>query len=47
VRRTLDNPVIIGVGLLVALLLLIAGLTYRNTRQLNEDATWVGEPISG
>jgi len=31
----------IGVGLLVASLLLIAGLTYRNTRQLNEDATWV------
>ena len=37
-RRTFDNPVVIGVVLMVALLLLIAGLTYRNTRQLNEDA---------
>lgn len=36
-----DNPVVIGVGLVVASLLLIAGLTYRNTRQLNEDAGWV------
>ena len=40
-RRNFDNPVVIGVGLVLGLLLLIAGLTYRNTRQLNEDAGWV------
>ena len=36
-RRTFDNPVVIGGGLVLALLVLIVGLTYRNTRQLNED----------
>jgi len=41
VKRTFDNPVMIGVGLIVALLVIIASLNYRNTRQLNEDARWV------
>ena len=39
--RTLHTPVTIGLGLVVALLLLSASLAYRNTRQLNDDATWV------
>ena len=46
-RRTLDNPVTIGLGLVVALLLLVAGLNYRNTRQLNEDARWVAHLRQG
>ena len=39
--RTLHTPVTIGLGLVVALLLLSASLAYRNTRQLNDDATRV------
>ena len=31
----------IGAGVAVALLVLNVGLTYRNTRQLHDDATWV------
>src|SRR5262245_41302145 len=39
--RTFDKSVLVGVGLLVALLVGNAGLAYRNTRQLLEDAGWV------
>ena len=39
--RTLDKGVLVGVGLVVALLVGNAGLAYRNTRQLLEDAGWV------
>jgi len=38
VKRNFDSPVMVGVVLLVALLVLIPALTYRNIRQLNEDA---------
>ncbi len=41
VTTVFDARVRLGVGLLVAFLLLIAGLAYRNTRQLNQDAGWV------
>ena len=40
-RRTFDNSVVFGVALVLGLMLVIAGLTYRNTHQLNEDARWV------
>src|ERR1700730_10028629 len=40
-RRTFDRGVLAGIGLVVALLAVNAGLAYRNTRQLNEDAGWV------
>ena len=40
-ERTLDKSVLVGVGLVVALLVGNAGLAYRNTRQLLEDAGWV------
>ncbi|MEO8617132.1 MAG: PAS domain S-box protein [Luteolibacter sp.] len=40
-RRNFDNSVWVGVGLIVALLLLIPAIFYRNTRQLNMDARWV------
>ncbi len=43
VKRTFDHPVMIGVGLIVALLVINASLTYRNTRQLNERARWVAD----
>ena len=39
--RTFDKGVLVGVGLVVALLVGNAGLAYRNTRQLLEDAGWV------
>src|SRR5215472_7592475 len=39
--RTFDNSVLAGIGLVVALLVVNAGLAYRNTRQLLEDAGWV------
>ena len=39
--RTLDKGVLVGVGLVVALLVGNAGLAHRNTRQLREDAGWV------
>ena len=39
--RTLDRTVLLGGGLFAALLVLIAVLTYRNTKQLNDDAGWV------
>jgi PAS domain S-box-containing protein len=39
--RTFDKSVLVGVGLVVALLIVNAGLAYRNTRQLLEDAEWV------
>ncbi|HMF36804.1 MAG TPA: CHASE3 domain-containing protein [Isosphaeraceae bacterium] len=40
-RGTLDRTVLVGAGLFAALLVTIAALTYRNTSQLNEDASWV------
>jgi PAS domain S-box-containing protein len=39
--RAFDRSVLLGIGLVVALLVVNAGLAYRNTRQLNEDAGWV------
>src|ERR1700692_1801210 len=39
--RTFDKSVLVGIGLVVALLVVNAGLAYRNTRQLLEDAGWV------
>jgi len=41
IGRTLDRTVLVGGGLFAALLVAIAVLTYRNTRQLNDDAGWV------
>jgi PAS domain S-box-containing protein len=35
--RTLDRGLLVGIGLLVALLILNAGLAYYNTRQLRDD----------
>ena len=40
-KRTFDKGVLVGVGLVVALLVVNAGLAYRNTRQILEDAGWV------
>src|SRR5262249_48331785 len=40
-ERTFDKSVLVGVGLVVALLVVNVGLAYRNTRQLLEDAGWV------
>src|SRR5690348_11954367 len=40
-KRTFDKGVLVGVGLVVALLVGNAVLAYRNTRQLLEDAGWV------
>src|SRR4051812_44741702 len=37
----LDNRLVAGFGLLFALLVVSAGLTYHNTRQLDENAGWV------
>ena len=39
--RTLDKGVLIGLGSVVALLVVIPVLTYWNTNKLNEDARWV------
>src|SRR5438045_1876039 len=39
--RTFDKSVLVGLGLVVALLVGNAGLAYRNTSQLVEDAGWV------
>src|SRR5919204_6369306 len=39
--RTFDKSVLVGIGLVVALLVGNAGLAYRNTRQLTADAGWV------
>jgi PAS domain S-box-containing protein len=40
-RRSIDRSVLVGCGLVVALLILTALLTYWNTQRLNEDAAWV------
>jgi PAS domain S-box-containing protein len=40
-ERTFDKSVRVGVGLVVALLVVNAVLAYRNIRQLFEDAGWV------
>jgi PAS domain S-box-containing protein len=39
--RTFDKGVLVGIGLVVALLVVNAGLAYWNTRQLFENAGWV------
>ncbi len=39
----IDGPILIGIGLMVALLIINAGLTYRNTWQLQEDARTVAQ----
>src|SRR5438105_3472506 len=39
--RTFDKGVLVGIGLVVALLVVNAGLAYRNTRQLLEGADGV------
>src|SRR5919204_5126575 len=39
--RTFDKSVLVGIGLVVALLVGNAAVAYRNTRQLLEDAGWV------
>jgi PAS domain S-box-containing protein len=39
--RSLDRGMLIGVGLVVALLIVNIAITFRNTRQLREDARWV------
>src|SRR5262245_28497683 len=36
-----DRSVVVGLGVVVALLVVNAGVSYRNTRQLHEDAGWV------
>ncbi len=40
-NRTFGPGVGVGIGLLAALLVANAGVSYRNTRQLDEDARWV------
>lgn len=40
-NRHFDKRLIVGVGLIVALLIISAALTYRNTQRLNEGAGWV------
>ena len=40
-ERTFDVGIAGGFGLLAALILINAGLAYRNTRQLHEDASLV------
>jgi PAS domain S-box-containing protein len=40
-NRTHGPGVVFGVGLLAALLAVNAGVSYRNVRQLDEDARWV------
>jgi CHASE3 domain sensor protein len=39
--RILDRGALIGLGSVVAFLVVIPVLTYRNTNQLNKDAPWV------
>jgi PAS domain S-box-containing protein len=39
--RILDRGVLVGLGLVVAVLTVNAGLTYHNTQQLHDDAGWV------
>ena len=40
-RATFSGGLVVSIGLVVALLILNAGLTYRNTSQLDDDARWV------
>ncbi len=40
-NSTFDRGVILGLAGVVALLIINAGFSYRNVRQLNEDARWV------
>ncbi|HEY7327025.1 MAG TPA: CHASE3 domain-containing protein [Gemmataceae bacterium] len=40
-NRHFDKRLVLGAGLIVALLILGAVLTYLNTKRLNEDAGWV------
>lgn len=40
-NRAFDNGLVIGAGLVIALLILDAGLSYRHTRELHDDAQLV------
>src|SRR5262249_23275783 len=40
-ERPFGKWLIIGLGLVIALLLFNAGVAYHNTRQMHEDAAWV------
>ena len=40
-NRAFSKWLVIGLGLIVVLLLVNAGIAYRNTRQLHNDAYWV------
>lgn len=40
-RGTFSRGLAVSIGLVAALLVLNAALTYHNTRQLDEDARWV------
>jgi PAS domain S-box-containing protein len=40
-RRTFDRSVLVGLGLLAALLIVSAALSWWNTHRLDEDASWV------
>jgi CHASE3 domain sensor protein len=42
-QRSIDGSVLVGCGLVVAILILTAALTYRNTQRLTEDAGWVAD----
>src|SRR4051794_19983740 len=39
--RTLDGRVLVGAGLVAAVMVVNGTLAYRNTHQLSEDARWV------
>ncbi len=45
-RRRYDTAAIAGVGLVVALLIVNAGIAYRNTVQLSNDTRWVAHTNS-
>jgi hypothetical protein len=44
-NRTFSNWLVIGLGLIVALLLVNAGIAYRQTRQLHHDAYWLTHTV--
>ena len=41
IGRASDKAIVINVGLIIALLVASAGLTYWKTHRLNPDPTWV------
>ena len=46
-HRPFDKWLVIGLIVVVTLLLINAGVAYRNTRQLHTDAAAVAHPIQG